>query len=76
MKLGGILAIREMERRGLPYRLLGQIHDEYQFETLPEYAEEVGQVIVDGFRRAGEMFKFRIPIAGEYKIGPTWAETH
>lgn len=25
---------------------------------------------------AGEFFKFRCPLDGEYKIGSNWAETH
>ena len=53
------------------------VHDEYQLAVYkPEYADEVGQLMVDCIVRAGEHFNYKIPLAGEYKVGANWAETH
>jgi DNA polymerase-1 len=52
------------------------VHDEYQFVSTPEYAHEVGSIVVDAIRKAGKGFNFRCPLDGEYRIGANWAETH
>jgi DNA polymerase I-like protein with 3'-5' exonuclease and polymerase domains len=76
MKQAGVFADRTAKEAGIEFRLVGQIHDEYQYEVRPDQAEALGKIIVRSLREAGESFNFRIPIDGEYKIGPTWAETH
>jgi DNA polymerase-1 len=45
-------------------------------QARPEIANEIGTLAVESFKEAGEFFKFRIPITGEFKIGNNWAETH
>lgn len=35
-----------------------------------------GQIIADAMTWAGQYLKMRCPMAGEYKIGKSWAETH
>jgi DNA polymerase I-like protein with 3'-5' exonuclease and polymerase domains len=51
-------------------------HDEHQWDSEPEIAEEIGRMQVEAYRLAGEHYNFRIPIDGEYKVGPNWAATH
>lgn len=51
-------------------------HDEYQFEAEPEIAEPLGITVADSIREAGELLGMRCPMAGEYKIGKHWGETH
>lgn len=79
-KLATVLAYDELTTRGYVFgrdwALVAHVHDELQVEAKEEIADEVGQVLVDSMRRAGEKFGFRIPIDGEYKIGANWAETH
>ncbi len=67
-----------VEAKGYTHRCqqVAWVHDENQFECDPEIAEEVGKMQVEAFRLAGEHFKFRVPISGEYKVGPSWAATH
>ena len=55
---------------------MAHIHDEYQLASRPEIAEQVGQMGIQAITDAGTMFNFRCPLAGEYKIGKNWAETH
>lgn len=35
-----------------------------------------GQILAEAMAWAGEFLKMRIPMAGEYKLGHSWAETH
>jgi DNA polymerase I-like protein with 3'-5' exonuclease and polymerase domains len=55
---------------------VAHVHDELQVEARPQIAEEVGKIIVRSMQEAGEYFKFRVPITGEWKVGTNWAETH
>ena len=51
-------------------------HDEWQFETLPEEADKLGQLAVRAIKQAGKDFNMTCPLDGEYMIGKSWAETH
>ena len=52
------------------------VHDEFQMETDPEIAEQVGRLAADSIRLAGEHFDLKCPLAGAFDIGANWAETH
>lgn len=67
---------KALQRKKIPYKLVGWIHDEIQIETKPEYAEELGQTVVECAKIAGEMLDFRVPVGAEYKIGKDWSMTH
>ena len=56
--------------------IVGWIHDEFQTECPPEDADATGQAMTDAMVAAGVHYNLRVPIAGEYKIGATWASTH
>lgn len=64
-------------RLGVDYAQVLHIHDEVQVEVYrPEIAEALGELAIEALKQAGEHFKFRCPITGEYKIGKNWKETH
>lgn len=79
-KQATVFAYHELSMRGYQfgrdYALVAHVHDEVQVDCREAIAEEVGQVLVESMRRAGEHFNFRCPIDGEYKIGNNWRETH
>jgi DNA polymerase I-like protein with 3'-5' exonuclease and polymerase domains len=52
------------------------VHDELQFETLPEHADTLKQHLEFCARLAGEYYELRIRIDAEGKVGATWAEVH
>lgn len=56
--------------------LCAQIHDEAQIECAPELAEAVGSTYADCIKAAGEHFGLRCPMAGNFKIGDNWSQTH
>ena len=55
---------------------LAFVHDELQYETTPEYAEDLKFLLEFTATQAGEHYKLRIPIAAEAKSGSNWAEVH
>lgn len=59
-----------------PVKLVANVHDEFQFECPPEIAEEAGKAARMSIIEAGEYFKLRCSLDGEYKIGKSWKETH
>ena len=63
-------------RPGREYEFVLNVHDEWQAEADVAIADEVGRRSLAALRAAGEHFHFRCPIAGEYKTGRNWAETH
>lgn len=56
--------------------LVLSVHDEYQFECDPEYADTLGSILVESIREAGNVLNCRCPLDGEYKVGENWSETH
>jgi DNA polymerase-1 len=60
----------------LDFKLVGNIHDEIQAEVLDTHAERYGKLAAYAMMKAGEDFDLRCPLAGKYKIGPSWKETH
>lgn len=52
------------------------VHDEFQIESKPEIADQIGEIMVKSIVLAGEYFNFRCPLDGEYQVGDSWADTH
>lgn len=67
-----VIAAKEIKRRGLNAHQIIFYHDEMAYDSSPECAEEVGEILIDSMRKAGEYYKLNIPITGEYKIGMDW----
>ena len=59
-----------------PVKLVANVHDEIQMETTPEFADIVGKAARMSIIEAGQHFKLRCPLDGEYKYGRTWRDTH
>lgn len=65
--------IRDFE---LSSRKVIDMHDEGQYEVLPEDAELHSRLACHSIVEAGRQLGIRLPLAGEAKIGMNWAETH
>jgi DNA polymerase-1 len=61
---------------GEDYACVIQVHDEFQYEVRPELVDTVGPAISKAIQQAGTELGFRCPLAGDYKSGPSWADTH
>ena len=55
---------------------VGDIHDEWQFDVLKEHVETFKKLALSSFVEAGKLLKLNCPMAGDVKVGLTWAETH
>lgn len=74
----------QIDQMGRPYynykghvvKRLAAFHDQGDFEAEPEVAEEVGQLIVDYIKKAGEVLNMQVELDGEYKVGANAAEIH
>jgi hypothetical protein len=79
MKKACCILAHRINSRGLGgknFNFVLNVHDEWQMEVREDNAEEVGQLAVQAIRDAGDFFKFRCPLDGEFRIGNNWAETH
>jgi DNA polymerase-1 len=76
MKKALVLLDKKIKAATIDARFVVNVHDEFELEVAEPYAELVGKMAVDSMKEAGEYFKLRCPLTGEYKIGTTWRETH
>ena len=76
MKQALVVALEKLDAYGYPFKLVAQVHDEFQLEVPTEYAQRVGVVFRNSIREAGRRLNLRCPLDGEYMIGSTWADTH
>lgn len=76
MKMTSILLDEEAKKIGLPFKRVGDIHDEGQLEVHKDRAEELGALAVECISRAGRLLGFRVDLGGSYLIGENWSMTH
>ena len=76
MKQALVLLHKDLTNRKIPFKLVANVHDEWQIEVPEQYAEQVGKSGVTAITKAGVEFKMNCPLTGEYKIGDTWKQTH
>jgi DNA polymerase I-like protein with 3'-5' exonuclease and polymerase domains len=79
-KLATVIAYDNLTASGLKwgkdFAFVAHVHDEVQVEVRQGLEQRVGEALVEAMREAGRVFKFKIPIDGEFKIGRNWKETH
>jgi len=61
---------------GCEYGFCANIHDEWQIDVKPEYAESVAGMAEQAIAQAGEDLGFACPLKGNAAIGKNWCETH
>lgn len=76
MKWAMIEAYKRIKEAGLDGHQVAVVHDEMQYDCSEKDAEQIGIILRQCIRDAGEHFKSYCPLEGEYKIGLTWGETH
>ena len=76
MKQALVILNDELRRAKIDYKFVANVHDEWQIEVEESRAEEAGKLGVLAIERAGKELKMRCPLAGEYKVGNSWKETH
>ena len=76
MKQALVVLCDTLDSLGIPYKLVANVHDEFQIETPEHFAKAVGKQAVKAIQEAGDQLKLRCPLDGEFNIGNNWAETH
>ena len=76
MKQALIILTKKIKLDKITAYFVANVHDEWQIEVDEKYADVVGKMATDAIREAGEFFNMRCPLAGEYKVGSNWKETH
>lgn len=78
MKHANILWRKELNDKGIKFKQVNFVHDEFQTEVYGTRAtaESVGLIQSDAIRSVGERFGIKCPLGGEYSVGRNWLETH
>lgn len=76
MKQALVILNDELRRAKIDYKFVANVHDEWQIEVEESRAEEAGKLGAEAIELAGKELKMRCPLAGEYKVGNSWKETH
>lgn len=61
---------------GIRWALMLWVHDEWQFECVPEIADRLGEMVCRAITQAGDLLGVRCRMDGEHKVGHNWKETH
>lgn len=76
MKQALLILTKKIKVDKIKAHFVANVHDEWQIEVDDKYADVVGKMATDAIKEAGEFFAMRCPLAGEYKVGSNWKETH
>lgn len=76
MKHSVVLLDQYIREEGLSSKKVIDMHDEAQFECIPEEAHRHGELAVKSIREAGILLNLNCPLDAEYKIGTNWSQTH
>lgn len=66
----------QLEKEGVPFKLVGWCHDEFIIETQKEVAERISKVVCESFAQVGKDLNLNCPLSGEGKVGLNWHEVH
>ena len=66
---------KEIQRQQLDATIIAWVHDEVQIQVKGD-ADHVGNLTRRMAEEAGRHFGFKLPIAAEYQVGRSWADTH
>ncbi len=76
MKKALCLLDERLKLANIDFKFVANIHDEWQIQVRQCQAMRVGSLAVTSIKEAGDYYKLRCPLDGEYKIGSNWSETH
>ena len=76
MKKALVILTHKLEAATIPYKLVANVHDEFQLEAPSDFGDAVGTAGVEAIQEAGQYFELRCPLSGEYKISKNWSGTH
>ena len=76
MKRVLVILHEKTKEANIDAKLVGSIHDEYQWEVKEEDVEDFIPIAQAAFVEAGEYYNLRCATKGDIKVGNNWRETH
>jgi DNA polymerase I-like protein with 3'-5' exonuclease and polymerase domains len=88
MKQAVVILHKKLRQEKIPFKMVANVHDEWQIEVEENRAEEVGRLGVEAISKVVQELKvlddnppnpekrLRCPLDGEFKVGNSWKETH
>lgn len=76
MKWAMRLWYRKLKKEGVPFKLVDFVHDEWQTETQPKFADYILKVQSWAIEKAGIDLNLKCPLAASGSIGANWRDTH
>lgn len=78
MKYANLMWRQQLYDQEVPFRQVNFVHDEWQTELTgnQELCRLVGECQSRSITRVGQEFALKCPLAGNFKIGKNWLETH
>ena len=73
IKIAMIRIHKRMEAEGVKSRMILQVHDELNFNVVPEEKEAVQALVVEEMQQA---FAMKVPLVADYGWGANWLEAH
>ena len=66
----------EVYASGLDVKLVGSIHDEYQFEVVNQDVKRFTEITKYAMTKTAKTLNLHCPLDSEHKVGITWLQTH
>lgn len=76
MKRALISLVDLLNLNTINYKIVANVHDEWQIETPEKTADFVGEMGIKAIRDTADYYDMRCPLDAEYKVGGDWSETH
>ena len=76
MKRALVKLVDLLELNTINYKIVANVHDEWQIETPEKTADFVGEMGIKSIRETADYYNMRCPLDAEYKVGGNWSETH
>jgi DNA polymerase-1 len=78
MKTANLIWHDQLEAEGIPFKQVDFVHDEWQTECPRDrgLAGYIGEVQAESIKLAGQRLKLNCPMAGNFRVGRNWYQTH
>jgi DNA polymerase-1 len=78
MKTANLIWQDQLIAEGIPFKQVDFVHDEWQTECPRDraLANYIGEVQANAIKAAGERLKLNCPMAGNFRVGRNWYQTH
>ena len=73
IKIAMVRIFQKFKEEGLKTKMTLQVHDELNFDMVPEEEEKVTAIVIDTMRSA---YKGLVPLDVSYSVGNNWLEAH